>query len=212
VAIKKLKFKLMFFYRRKKMNRFLSLGILPNDTILDIGIANVEYSPFDNFLEKYYAFPGQITALSIDKADLFRNKYPQVNVIEYSGGTFPFRDNEFNIAHCNAVIEHVGGIGKQIQFVKEIYRVSIKSFLTTPSRWFPIEIHTHLPLLHFLPKNIFDWVLHKIGKQWASGEYMHLLSKKQLKNILRAADISNFCIETIRFFGFPNQYIVIIGK
>lgn len=202
----------MLRQRTLKLNKLLSLGVMPEDKILDVGIAYSEYSPFDNFLEKKYPFPEKITALAIGHTETFRKNYPKTNITEYAGGVFPFNDNDFRLAHSNAVIEHVGDIDKQIQFAKEIYRVSKIVFLTTPCRWFPIEIHTHLPFFHYLPKAIFDRILCGVGKQWASGDYMHLLSKNKLKTILQAAAISNYRIETMWFLGFPNQYIVIIKK
>ena len=51
----------------------------------------------------------------------------------------------------NAVIEHVGGRAEQRRFVDESLRVAPRAFVTTPNRWFPVEVHTRLPLVHWLP-------------------------------------------------------------
>jgi hypothetical protein len=46
--------------------------------------------------------------------------------------------------------------------VAECARVARKGFcLTTPNRWFPVEFHTQLPLLHWLPKAWFRLILEK---------------------------------------------------
>ena len=63
----------------------------------------------------------------------------------------PFADGEFDIVFSNAVIEHVGGREQQRRFVEESLRVARRAFVTTPNRWFPVEVHTRLPLVHWLP-------------------------------------------------------------
>ena len=35
--------------------------------------------------------------------------------------------------------------------MREAVRVGRRVFLTTPNRWFPVEVHTRLPLVHWLP-------------------------------------------------------------
>ena len=40
------------------------------------------------------------------------------------------------------MIEHVGGEEEQRRFVAEVLRVGRRAFITTPNRWFPIEVHT----------------------------------------------------------------------
>ena len=49
------------------------------------------------------------------------------------------------------MIEHVGGRDRQRQLVSEAIRVGRRVFITTPNRRFPIEVHTRLPLVHWLP-------------------------------------------------------------
>jgi hypothetical protein len=58
--------------------------------------------------------------------------------------------------HSAAVIEHVGSFARQCDFLKECCRVARRAvFVTTPNRWFPVEFHTILPLVHWLPKPAF---------------------------------------------------------
>ena len=41
------------------------------------------------------------------------------------------------------------------QLIAECSRVAKRMvFLTTPNRWFPIEVHTALPLIHWLPGKV----------------------------------------------------------
>lgn len=177
--------------------------------ILDVGYSDHEYSPVDNYLEKHYPYPEMITALGIDKPKEFPIRYPKVRTIHYAGSEFPFTDNEFDVCWSNAVIEHVGDHKKQVFFLKEIRRVSKIAFITTPNKNFPVEPHTRTPLLHFLPKQTFDKYLKMVGKSWATEDYMNLLTKNNLRELLHQAGIEDFRIITNKLFGFSLDFVVI---
>ena len=113
--IRTIKHYLMQKSRDEKYHEFLLLTKPSEDSkILDVGVADQEYSPFDNYLEKKYPYPHNITALSIHPLNKFKKKYPDIKAIIYDGDEFPFNDKEFQIAYSNAVIEHVGGFAKQL--------------------------------------------------------------------------------------------------
>jgi SAM-dependent methyltransferase len=177
--------------------------------ILDVGFSENEYSETDNFIEKYYKYPKMITALGIDIPINFKKRYPEVTVVQYDGGTFPFKDKQFDVGWSNAVLEHVGNSDKQTYFLKEIRRVAKRAFITTPNKFFLIEPHTRTPLLHLLPKKIFDKYLTIIGKKWAAGEYMYLISLYNLKKILSRAGIFEYMIIKNKLIGFTLDFVVI---
>ena len=54
-------------------------------------------------------------------------------------------------------------------------------FLTTPNRWFPIEVHTRLPLVHWLPKGAADRAYDLAGRSWAREN--HLLGSGELRRL-----------------------------
>jgi SAM-dependent methyltransferase len=197
--------------RRRKWKLFLhEMSPTHGTTVLDVGFSEVEHSITDNFLEKHYPFPNRITALSTDVPVEFLKRYPQVRAVHYKGDVFPFPDHSFDLCWCNAVLEHVGGWKKQARFTQEIKRVAKKAFITTPNRYFPIEVHTRTPLLHWLPKPIFESYLRLIGKEWASGEYMHLLSEYELKTLLAEAGIGGYKIIRNRLLGWTLDFVVIM--
>lgn len=181
-------------------------------TLLDVGFTEKEYREGDNFIEKNYPYKDKITALGIvTSVKQFTERYPEVNVVTYDGKTFPFEHKSFDICWSNAVIEHVGNFDCQLNFLKEIKRVSKKAFITTPNKFFPIEVHTLTFLLHFiLSKNQFDKYLRLKGKNWATGNYMHLLSIKDIKNLLEAAGIERYKILANRMFFFVMDFAVYI--
>jgi ubiquinone/menaquinone biosynthesis C-methylase UbiE len=200
--------------RAKKLRSFFSLAKPgKEDRILDVGVNNVEYSLNDNFLEKNYPYPQNITAVSREGLDKFKERYPQVSAIAADGRNLPFADNSFEIVYSNAVIEHVGGHEEQKVFLKELYRVARRGFITTPNRNFPIEIHTRVPLLHILlSKPVFDGFLALIGKKWATGSYMSLLDYKSLTGLLKESGIKEFKVAKNRFFGFTITFYVSWNK
>lgn len=210
---KNIKHSLMSGSRSAKLSLFVNeVCTGENNTILDVGAADIEYSPFDNFLEKHYPYRQKITALSILPLVHFSQRYPDVSTVVFQGGAFPFEDNSFDVVHSNAVIEHVGGKEMQIAFVKELKRVGKKFFFTTPSRRFPIETHTNVLFLHYFPKRLFDRILRLLGKEWACGDYMNLLTRNELDDIMRQAGVKNFKIITKRILGLPLHYFVIGEK
>ncbi|MFA7087917.1 MAG: methyltransferase domain-containing protein [Patescibacteria group bacterium] len=204
-----LAYKISGLNRQRKYQKFLKyLGPTSNTTILDVGFNAEEYSAGDNFLEKNYPHPENITALGIDNPEQFLIRYPKVKALVYNGKSFPFQDKEFDIVWSNAVLEHVGSHNEQLIFLKEVNRVGKSFFITTPNKNFPIEVHTRTLFLHFLPKRIFDSYLKLIGKEWASGSYMNLLTKKRLIDLLAKAEIKNYTIIENRLGGLTIDFAI----
>lgn len=197
--------------RTKKWLQFLDWAkTTPETTLLDIGVNTHEYSDNDNLLERLYSYPEQITAIGLETDwNEFHTRYPKVKTVTADGTQLPYPDKSFDITYSNAVIEHVGDRAKQLTFLREMHRVSKRGYCTTPNRLFPIEVHTRLPLLHLLlPKKGFDWVVTKIGKDWAAGDYMHLLSESELRSLLKEANITRYTLIRNWFCGFPMTFTI----
>ena len=197
------------FNRVRKFNYFLEkFKPKPTDSILDVGFADVEYSNVDNYLEKNYPYKSQITALGISGSEHFSKLYPDVKIILYDGKHFPFEDKSFDIGWSNAVIEHVGNQDAQLLFLQELLRTCKQFIFTTPNRYFPIEFHTRIPILHWLPKSVFDSVLLHTKFKYAAGDYMNLLTIRQIKSLLKKAGVTNYSIKKNRFCGFVMDYCI----
>lgn len=207
--IRGLKEVLMRKSREKKYQQFLQLTEPTKESkLFDVGVANQEYSPVDNYFEKRYPFPHNITALSITNLKNFRKRYPQIKSVSYQGEIFPFGDKEFDIVLSNAVIEHVGGFKKQLGFLKEISRVGYQFFITTPAKEFPIEMHTNYPFIHWFSKKKYNIIVSLLGKEWASGNYLNLLKKKDIENLLKLTNVVTFKILIHKIGPFPVHYVI----
>jgi SAM-dependent methyltransferase len=163
--------KRMFDYFRQVM------PVTPGATVLDVGVTPDRSLKDSNFFEQFYPYKDKITATSIEDASFLEKQYPGLRFIQTSGLKLPFADKTFDIVFCSAVLEHVGDRASQKIFIDELLRVSRHFFITTPNRQFPVEMHTFLPLLHWLPQPAHQAVLRKLGMNfWASTENLNLLS------------------------------------
>lgn len=197
--------------RQKKYDFFIKEFTPAADTkILDVGFQDNDWYGGINSLEKNYPYHENITALGIEDGKMFSQRYPLVKVVTYDGNIFPFKDKEFSIVWSNAVIEHVGGYEKQKLFLSELIRTGKSVFMTTPNRYFPIEVHTRLPLLHFLPKVNFDKILIFLNKKWATGNYMNLLSENDIKKMMKELGVLNYSIKKNKFLFFTLDFVVVI--
>jgi SAM-dependent methyltransferase len=199
------------YNRDRKWRLFLeALAPTAQTTVLDVGFQDEEYQSADNYLEQHYAWRGQITALGVEEPVHFRERYPDVEVVLYDGaGAWPFADGAFDIVWSNAVLEHVGDRDAQLHFLREARRVGRHVFLTTPNRGFPIEVHSRLPLVHWGPKAVLDGTLRLIGKPQFTGDYMRLLSARELRRLLREAGYAQPRIVRNRLGGPTLDFVVV---
>ena len=153
----------------------------PDETILDVGVTDADRRA-SNFLEAMYPRPGQITAVALDDAPAFRRLFPEVDVVVADGRSLPFPDGAFDIGFSNAVIEHVGGRADQRRYAAELVRTCRRVFIATPNSWFPIDPHTLLPLIHWLPRTPRDLLLRATGNgRWAGEANLNPLTASQLR-------------------------------
>lgn len=150
----------------------------PTDTILDVG-ASDEMTTAANMLEQNYPHPAQITAAGLGDADAFRAAYPTMRYRQIAANKpLPFEDRQFDIVTSNAVLEHVGSIENQRAFLSELFRVGRRVFVTVPHRYFPVEHHTAIPLLHWSALS-FPLACRVLGKRdWAMPENLILMTRR----------------------------------
>jgi hypothetical protein len=64
--------------------------------------------------------------------------------------TCSFETKSFDIVFSNSLIEH---LPRELQqaFAAECQRVGRHFYIQTPNKWFPVELHILLPIIHWLP-------------------------------------------------------------
>ena len=173
--------------RERKLRLFLEeLRPTAETTVLDVGADELGFGEGDgcatmNFFEELYPWPERITALGLHAGAGFRTRYPQISYVQGDACALPFEDGAFDIVFSNAVIEHVGGRERQRKLVSEAIRVGRRVFITTPNRRFPVEVHTRLPLVHWLPDRISHRAYAATGK--GIGNELDLLTRRSFAQL-----------------------------
>lgn len=129
-----------------------SPGTNPNEGIIEVAVA------------------GRVPIVAA--CDILLSSVPWPFVLA-DGRSLPFRANTTDMVLANAVIEHVGGEADQRAFVAEQGRVGRTWVITTPNRWFPIESHTSVVLLH--------WSARWRARQ---SDFTRLLSRREFRSLL----------------------------
>ena len=200
--------------RRTMFERFLSTGVDPADTILDVGVTSDRSQAASNYLEAWYPHKHMVTACGIDDASFLEAMYPGIRFVSADGKNLPFADGEFDHVHSSAVLEHVGSRENQLVFLSELIRVCRKQvFLTTPNRWFPVEFHTTLPLLHWLPKRVFRSLIRRLGHvALAEERNLNLLSTSDLKAMCEELGVERHRVTHVSLLLWPSNLILEVDK
>jgi SAM-dependent methyltransferase len=198
--------KLSWYARQKMFESLMQIaGINSETTVLDIGVTSDRREDC-NFFEKLYPYPQKIVAVGTEDASFLEQDYPGLTFVKTDGSCLPFPDRSFDLVVSFAVIEHVGSNEQQHAFVRELCRVGRSCFITTPNRWYPIEFHTALPFLHWLPAHWFRKILRSIGKGfWAREENLNLLSEREMLNFFPPTTTVHR--RYFRLFGFISNLV-----
>lgn len=113
-----------------------------------------------------------------------QNQYGFTPIVIPESGTLPFPDQFFDVVYCSSVIEHVTipknevwgvrsarefmerALAQQAVFAREIRRLGKAYFVQTPNKWFPVESHTWLPFVGYLPRRLLIPILRITNRVW----------------------------------------------
>jgi ubiquinone/menaquinone biosynthesis C-methylase UbiE len=200
---------------RQQMFSIFMEALVPTieDTVLDIGVTSDQSYGWSNYFEALYPWKDRITAAGIDDARFLEQSYPGLRFIVADGRDLPFADRSFDLVHSSAVLEHVGSFENQARMVAECLRVARRGVcLTTPNRWFPIEFHTQLPLVHWLPKPACRAVFRRLGLGFFAEEVnLNLMTGRELRRIAAYHRGWSFRMLSPRLLGWPSN-LVIVGS
>ncbi|MDQ3721050.1 MAG: class I SAM-dependent methyltransferase [Actinomycetota bacterium] len=126
--------------RRRELFRRLMTPV-PGERILDVGSGETGLAGLEPELD----------VTGTDRVE--RPEYPGP-FVRADARELPFADGEFDVAYSNSVIEHVVEPSDRRALTAELARVGGRYFVQTPNRFFPVEPHALLPLVHWLPRRL----------------------------------------------------------
>ena len=179
---------------------------------LDIGTTSDDKNASSNIVIKNIKNIDKFKCISdqMVNSDFFNKKLKKSITEEFSENELYEFSSDLVIS--NATIEHVGGELKQKKMIENIIKLTKKIFIiTTPNRFYPIELHTKIPLIHWFPKSTYRKILKFLGLSfYANEENLNLLSANELKKMLNNQKIT-YEIKFIKLMFFKSN-IIIIGK
>ena len=203
--------RVMTMVRREMFGMFMSeLQPRKSDVILDVGVTSDQSYDNSNYFEAFYPYKNRIVAAGLQDASFLESSYPGLRYVRANVLDMQFADQAFDLVHSSAVIEHVGSLNNQARMISECLRVARRGIcLTTPNRWFPIEFHTQLPFVHWLPKascrKIFRWI--GIG-ELAEEQNLNLMTASELKAITRVVVGWRFRVAAAYLLGWKSNLIL----
>jgi SAM-dependent methyltransferase len=115
--------------------------------------------------------PANVCVADVDHAAVREAaRFGYLPVALEEGRPLPFDDGSFDVVLCSSVLEHVtippqeiwqersgARFGRRARdhqrgFARELQRVGRGYFVQVPNRWFPVETHSWLPFLSYLPR------------------------------------------------------------
>jgi len=137
----------------------------PDERVADFGVSGHRDHPVHYFFESMYPHRENLTAIgrAAEDAEWMPDQFPGLSFLEADLRSIPLPDDYFAAGICNAVVEHAGDRDSQIALVHEVCRVCKRVIFTTPNKRFPVELHTFLPLIHWLPDPTFHRLLGTLG-------------------------------------------------
>jgi hypothetical protein len=137
-------------------------------TVVMVGVAGDSDSKNQDIVE--HAIGAQAAIIAAVNPSFVTTGWP---LLVADGRALPLANQCVDVVLSNAVIEHVGDVADQRQFVDEHVRVGQAWIITTPNRWFPVESHTSVLFRHWSPR-------------WREGreEFTRLLSLKEFRQLL----------------------------
>ncbi len=179
----------------------------PEMRVLDVGVTSDKAHPESNYFEKLYPYPDRITCVGTEDGSHLEHEYPGLKYLRIQPEQpLPFVANEFDIVFSNAVVEHVGSRQAQARFLQEVCRVGKSCFVTTPNRWFPVEHHTGLPIIHFLPARTFRSLIRRSRYEfWSTESTLNLLTGRQFADMFSPG--VNVKVKKIRVIGMASNLI-----
>jgi SAM-dependent methyltransferase len=155
---------------------FFSIRPLENKKMLDYGCGS-------GHIARYFAARNDVTAADIaDHRDADQRDGMRFVLIE--AGRLPLEDGSFDIVLLNHVITYVPDPEGLMLEVRRILRDDGVCYFSLPNRNFPLEAHSKIPFIHYLPWPVFFAIFKRV---MGSDQPVHLLSYRDMVRLIHAA-------------------------
>ena len=193
------------------INKQIALNDINN--VLDVGTTNDTENESSNFIIKNLKNIRELYSISDQfiNSTLFKKKL-QKSIIE-NFSEHEIENFKSDLVISNATIEHVGNYNDQKAMIDNMIKFSKKMvIISTPNRYHPLEFHTKIPFIHWLPKTIHRKILKKLNLSFYSKEKnLNLLSRSDLKSFVKNEEIKSE-FRYIKFLFFRSNLILILKK
>jgi hypothetical protein len=98
--------------------------------------------------------------------------------------------------------------------IAECIRVARRGVcLTTPNRWFPVEVHTQLPLIHWLPMPLCRAILRRTGYAFFAEEAnLNLMTRAGLRAMMAGHPACRYAFAPARLWGWTSNLVLMVHK
>lgn len=203
--------RISYSVRRRMFEMFMSeFSPTATDTVLDVGVTSDQSYENSNYFETLYPYKDRIIAVGLQDASFLQSQFPGVRYLQANALSLPFADNAFDLVHASAVLEHVGSSANQARMIAECLRVARRGVcLTTPNRWFPIEFHTQLPIVHWLPKPLCRAIFRQAGfGELADEQNLNLMTSRELLRMAPGSSGWNVRVAAARLLGWKSNLLL----
>jgi SAM-dependent methyltransferase len=150
----------------------------PGARVVDVGCGDLGLA----------AFTPQLAITGVDREPRPSYEAAGRRFVQADATDLPFADGEFELAYSNSLIEHIVDPADRARAAGEIRRVGVRYLVQTPNRWFPVEPHSLLPLVHLLPRRL-GRRLWRLGVSDDPFEQTRLLRAAELRRLFPDAVI-----------------------
>ncbi len=168
----------------------LRAGPVAGKRLLDVGFGGGEYAlAFAKAGAKVCGLEVNPVLLKIAEAHL-KEEGAHATLRVYDGNVFPFENDFFDHAFSVSVLDHVSDARLLLREVSRVLKPGGKFYLAFPNRWRPIEAHTGILFLSYLPRRVAENLMKRLWKRNAVEELnLHFLSYWSLKRMLRGTPL-----------------------
>ena len=193
------------------INQLINSNNIKN--VLDVGTTSDDLNPNSNLIvknlkniDKFYSISNQTINSPFFEKSLKKSIVENLNEDE-------IENFKSDLVLSSATIEHVGSFENQRMMIKNMIKLSKEMLIiTTPNRFHPVEFHTKIPFIHWLPKKLHRKILKMFNLTFYSKEEnLNLLSKRDFLDLTKEENIK-YEFKFIKLLFFKSNLIFIVKK